>query len=121
MRILPGIKACAFVLAVGCAAIQFAQGPPTLHKVAVISVDEQATLTVLPIKTDLDGNIYLRLYETGQIRGGPILKVSSDGKKTVRFSLNGQGNVGGIQDFSPGTNGELYMLTRNKEQQTFIL
>jgi|SRR5579862_144835 len=72
MRILSSIKACAFVLAVGCAAIQFAQGPLSLHKVAVISVDEQATLTVFPIKTDLDGNIYLRLYETGQIKGGPI-------------------------------------------------
>jgi hypothetical protein len=117
---LPSTKALGFVLVVGCAAILFAQAPPTLHKVGVISVDEQATLTVFPIKSDRDGNIYLRLYETSELRGGPILKVSSDGKKTVRFSLNGQGNVGGIQDFSPGTNGELFMLTRNKEQ-TFIL
>jgi hypothetical protein len=120
MRILPSIKACALVLTVGLAATQFAQEQPTLHKVGVIPVNERATLTVFPIKTDLDGNIYLRLYETGEQRGGPILKVSSDGKKTVRFSLNGHGDVGGIQDFSPGTNGKLCMLTRNK-QQTFIL
>jgi hypothetical protein len=120
MRISPSIRACGFLLAVGCASVQFAQGPLTLHKADVISVNEQATLTVFPIKSDRDGNIYIRLYETGKIRGGPILKVSSDGKKTVRFSLNGQGDIGGIQDFSPGPNGELFMLTSNKEQ-TFIL
>jgi hypothetical protein len=91
MRIVRSIKACSFVLALSWATVLFAQAPPTLHKVGVISVDEPATLTVFPIKTDLDGNIYLRLYETGKSRGGPILKVSSDGKKTVRFSLNGQG------------------------------
>jgi hypothetical protein len=121
MQMLPRIRACAFVLTVGWVAMQFAQGPPILHKVGVISLNEQATLTVFPIKSDLEGNIYIRLYETGKLGGGPILKVSSDGKETVRFSLDGQGDVGTIQDFSPGTNGELFMLTRNREQHTFVL
>lgn len=121
MRKCRNLNVCAFlVLAVGCISVLFAQAGPTLHRTDAVSVNEEASLTVFPIKSDRDGNIYIRLYETGNLRGGPILKISADGKKTVRFSLSGQKDVGGIQDFSPGPDGELFLLTRNKDQ-TFIL
>ncbi len=75
---------------------------------------------VLPVKCDPEGNPFLLLYDMAGYDGGPILKVSSDGKRAVRFAMESVPDVGGagILDFAPGPRGEVYLLASKRVESS---
>lgn len=77
----------------------------------------------LPLRCDADGNIYFRLLERGHPRGGPVIKVSDDGKVEATFALQNAGNSsvrkGQILDFAVGPGGGVALLAfvRERDEQ----
>lgn len=65
----------------------------------------------LPLRCDLDGNLYLREYESG-LGAAPVLKVTARAENLTRFSLNSDSELKGasIQDFSVTPDGTVYEL-----------
>ncbi len=67
-----------------------------------------------PLKCGQDGSIYLRfVINTDNLTMNPVVRVSSDSKRTARFSPNAISGLdrAGILDFAPGAHGDLYLLT----------
>lgn len=60
-----------------------------------------------PIKSDLDGNIFLRALDTSSPGSGPILRIGPDGGKAVQFLVPSGAE---LTDYAPGTGGELYIM-----------
>lgn len=68
-----------------------------------------------PVKAAANGDVYVRLIDHATPGSGPVVKISSDGKSSVRFILprvekSDDGNVGDLEDFAPATNGGAYIL-----------
>src|SRR4051812_6610746 len=55
-----------------------------------------ASSLALPIKCDLNDNLYARISETGEIGSGSVVKFSADGQSVTRFTL--AGNVKDAKD-----------------------
>lgn len=57
-----------------------------------------------------------RFFVQWPVQGGPILRISSDGKNLVRYSLDSTPSLqnGSISDFAPGIHGDIYLLVTLK-------
>jgi hypothetical protein len=65
----------------------------------------------MPLRCDLDGNFYMREYESG-FGASPVLRVSARAENSTKFSLDSVPELRGasIQDFSVTPDGTVYEL-----------
>jgi hypothetical protein len=72
---------------------------------------EGAHALYMPLRCDLDGNFYLREYESG-LGATPVLKVTARAENLTKFSLDSVPELKGasIQDFSVTLEGTVYEL-----------
>src|SRR5581483_3581480 len=84
---------------------------------------EKAQGFVLPIKSDADGNIYLRVNEREVVRGGPVLKIAADGSKVIRYDLAKSRELSSAQivDFAPTSGGGLILAVRRTRDQFYLV
>lgn len=69
---------------------------------------------LLPVRCDLDGNVYVRQYRGGRPLTAPVVKISSEGQVKGTFDLSAVPDrhlkSGHIQDFAIGRGGDVYLL-----------
>ena len=65
-----------------------------------------------PVKCDTAGALYMQLPDPKHFLAGPLLKISSDGKDVVRYSLDSVPDIKevAVMDFAVGSTGEVYFL-----------
>ena len=92
-----------------------------LKIVSTVRTGEIASSLVLPAKCDLTGNAWVRVAGD-KVGAGPILKISPDGKKLVRYSLDAippeVASDARMRSFAPGPGDELVVLLEKQGEET---
>lgn len=64
-----------------------------------------------PVKSDKQGDVFVRLHDSDAPIDSSLLKISPDGLHTTKFLASAvPGAITTFLDFSPGPSGELYTL-----------
>lgn len=97
------------------ASVVAAQDRPRLRHIETTPVPQERAGPIMgPLKCGQGGSIYLRfVINSDNLTMNPVVRVSSDGKRTARFSPNAISGLdgAGILDFAPGAHGDMYLLT----------
>jgi hypothetical protein len=111
------------LLAIQCA-VSVAQDRLRLQPIRTIPVaGENTNLRIGPVRCDADQNVYFQVPQTRPvIASGPVVKVSHDGKRTVRYSLSTVTDFvsTGTADFSV-SDSDIYVLTQDKSGRPRIV
>jgi hypothetical protein len=94
----------------GCAAVAQDEPDSIITRRTVIAGQYEGSLWP-PVKTDKQGNVYVRLHATDAPIDSTLLKISRDGLRVTRFSSSSVPDaVTTFLDFAPSPSGELYTL-----------
>src|SRR6185312_17364155 len=75
-----------FLISIAAAAQQSARLKLTPSD--AVSTPQESVPTRIPLKCDMDGNIYMRGYQLPHPMAAPAVKITTDGKKTITARLD---------------------------------
>lgn len=118
-RTVVSFATIALLIAVGVAS---AEGGFQLHLFDRVITREVATSIMVPVKCDLEGNTIVRVHREEIGGGSPILRIDPNGSVLASFTLDStEFAEAQLLDFTPGSNGEIYVLVEVKPQEAHIL
>jgi hypothetical protein len=97
-----------------------------LKVLSIVTTSEVASSLVLPAKCDATGNAWVRVA-SDKVGGGPILKITPDGKNLVRYTLDAippeVASDARMRSFAPGLGDELVVLLEKQtdEIQSYLV
>jgi hypothetical protein len=102
---------------------QFLLAQVALKITSVTPIENQGrTALMSPFKCDESGRIYVQLPDPKIFMNGPLLRISADGKNTVRYSLDFLQDVPGasIADFAVSPTGETSVLIAAEGNRAYV-
>jgi hypothetical protein len=80
---------------------------------------------LLPAKCDRSGNLYFRTYRMGDVSGAPVVRLSPDGRRVVKFDFRSVPELNKerpyIRDFEIAARGDVYLLGNSKDDRPLLL